>query len=203
MKKAVSLLVVLLLVIMLIPSANSFNSSAPQIFSSVLEQKVTGIEKIIPDPKQPLTSTPAMLYDRTATVAYADLHTNTTNYNPDYGNYAGLGGDCANFVSQCLIAGGINLWMGSDGNGYGLGFYTNQSGTLINCDNLAANLLNYQQTFFSFIESSGTPPANLTVGDVIIYGTAGGDLYRHAVIVVEGSGSNCKVDAHSSRIFGA
>ncbi|MDI6916818.1 MAG: amidase domain-containing protein [Thermoplasmatales archaeon] len=168
MKKAVSLLVVLLLVIMLIPSANSFNSSAPQIFSSVFEQK------------QPLTSTPVMLYDRTATVAYADLYWET--YNPDYGNYAGVGGDCANFVSQCLITGGISLWRGSDGNGYGLKLYANQSGTLINCDHLAANLNTYQRTFYSFIENC----------------TAGGDLYRHAVIVVEGNGSGCKVNAHSS-----
>lgn len=196
MKKAVSLLVVLLLIIMLIPSANNFNSSTPQIFSSVLEQKVTGIEKIIPDPKQPLTSTPAMLYDRTATVAYADLYWET--YNPDYGNYAGVGGDCANFVSQCLITGGISLWRGSDGTGYGLKLYANQSGTLINCDNLGTNLKNYQQTSYSFIENTGAPPDNLTVGDVIIYGTAGGDLYRHAVIVVEGNGSGCKVNAHSS-----
>ncbi|MDI6708253.1 MAG: glycosyl hydrolase family 18 protein [Candidatus Thermoplasmatota archaeon] len=142
----------------------------------------------------PLSDTP--YYDRIAARGYADLWWN--GYNPDYGNYAGMGGDCANFVSQCLIAGGISLWKGSDGNGAGLDYYTNQSGTLINCDDLAANLKTHQLTYYSFIENSGVPPDNLTVGDVIIYGTAGGDLYRHAVIVVEGNGSSCKVNAHSS-----
>jgi len=31
------------------------------------------------------------------------------NYNSKYYNYAKDGGDCANFVSQCLKAGGLNL----------------------------------------------------------------------------------------------
>ena len=30
-------------------------------------------------------------------------------YNSQYNNYNGQGGDCANFVSQCLIAGGQSL----------------------------------------------------------------------------------------------
>jgi hypothetical protein len=37
-----------------------------------------------------------------------------------YDNYTTLGGDCANFVSQCLIAGGLDLSTGTDGNGSGV-----------------------------------------------------------------------------------
>ena len=38
-------------------------------------------------------------------IEYARKHCNS--YNPKYKTYAGK--DCANFVSQCLIAGGLNL----------------------------------------------------------------------------------------------
>lgn len=34
---------------------------------------------------------------------------NTSDYNPAYNNYAGSGGDCANFVSQCIYAGGVPI----------------------------------------------------------------------------------------------
>ena len=33
----------------------------------------------------------------------------TSNYNPAYNNYVGKGGDCANFVSQCVYAGGVPI----------------------------------------------------------------------------------------------
>ena len=47
-------------------------------------------------------------YDRTKAYNYAKKHWN--NYNlSKYANYNSVGGDCANFVSQCLIAGGLNL----------------------------------------------------------------------------------------------
>ena len=46
-------------------------------------------------------------YNPDAAVAYARKY--CQHYNKQYGNYAKSGGDCANFVSQCLIAGGQNL----------------------------------------------------------------------------------------------
>lgn len=112
------------------------------------------------------------LYDRTGATGYADSYCN--NSNPDYHDYSGEGGDCANFVSQCLIAGGINLWKGSDGNGSGVGMDINRQGTLINCDYLSANLEYQQPTSCSYIEDTGVPPDNLTAGDVIIYGLGSG-----------------------------
>ena len=46
-------------------------------------------------------------YNPSAAVEYARKY--CQHYNPAYGNYAISGGDCANFVSQCLIAGGQSL----------------------------------------------------------------------------------------------
>lgn len=62
------------------------------------------------------------LYDRDAAVAYARQY--ALSYNPQYANYksstgAAGRGDCMNFVSQCLHAGGMPikqqgfLWYGA------------------------------------------------------------------------------------------
>lgn len=52
------------------------------------------------------------LYDRDAAVAYARQY--ALSYNPQYANYksstgAAGRGDCMNFVSQCLHAGGMQV----------------------------------------------------------------------------------------------
>jgi len=46
-------------------------------------------------------------FNNTATVIYAQKY--ALNYNPEYRDFTGQGGDCTNFVSQCLYAGGLNL----------------------------------------------------------------------------------------------
>lgn len=42
-------------------------------------------------------------------LSYSSSSSGTTSYNPKYKNWAGNGGDCANFVSQCLYAGGLTM----------------------------------------------------------------------------------------------
>lgn len=46
-------------------------------------------------------------YNAQAAVNYARKY--WSHYNSKYANYASKGGDCSNFVSQCLIAGGQSL----------------------------------------------------------------------------------------------
>lgn len=46
-------------------------------------------------------------FSNTAAVAYAQKY--ALNYNPEYRDFTDQGGDCTNFVSQCLHAGGLNL----------------------------------------------------------------------------------------------
>ena len=48
-----------------------------------------------------------MAYDREKAVAYA--HRWAYGRNPRYANFDGMGGDCTNFVSQCLAAGGCAM----------------------------------------------------------------------------------------------
>ena len=46
-------------------------------------------------------------YDPGSAVGYAMSYCDKRN--PDFNDYTGVGGDCANFVSQCLLAGGQDL----------------------------------------------------------------------------------------------
>ena len=46
-------------------------------------------------------------YSAKKAVAYANKYCDKRN--KEYHDYSNEGGDCANFVSQCLIAGGLNL----------------------------------------------------------------------------------------------
>ncbi len=62
-----------------------------------------------------------MKYDRNAAVAYAREF--AMSKNPDYYFFGGIGGDCTNFVSQCLHAGGFNM-IYDDIDGW---FYVNSS----------------------------------------------------------------------------
>ena len=49
----------------------------------------------------------SLSYDRNAAISYARKY--CSNYNSNYQNYQYDGGDCANFVSQCMIAGGMDF----------------------------------------------------------------------------------------------
>ena len=68
-------------------------------------------------------------YNAGNAIAYAKKY--CSNYNTAYNNYKGQGGDCANFVSQCLKAGGFNF----DGCGG-----KDNKGMIINCSNLRSCL---------------------------------------------------------------
>lgn len=110
----------------------------------------------------------------------------------DYADYSNVGGDCANFVSQCLIDGGMDLVQ--DGNipsGHiGIG------GTITWCDSLHAHLKNFQHAEVTFGENAGQAPFNLSPGDVVIFGRDD-DIYSHAAIVATGNGGNVLLAAHS------
>ena len=49
----------------------------------------------------------SLTYTPSKAVEYARKY--CKNYNKNYANYANQGGDCANFVSQCMIAGGMSF----------------------------------------------------------------------------------------------
>lgn len=57
------------------------------------------------------TKSRSSVFYATSAVAYAKKYYNT--YNTEYPNWTSYGGDCANFVSQCLVAGGLAMESGN------------------------------------------------------------------------------------------
>ncbi len=134
-------------------------------------------------------------YDRQAAYGYA--YKWWSGRNPHYNDYSSSGGDCANFGSQCLIAGGLSLWKGYDGNGGGV--YNNSNGTIPFCDYLHDNLVKYQNVKFAYVTSNNfSVPSWLEVGDIIIFGNASGDHWQHTTVVVYRNGNEVNVTAHST-----
>ena len=110
------------------------------------------------------TITPLASYNASAAVAYADKY--ALNYNPNYSNYNSVGGDCANFVSQCLYAGGLT--MANDWYWYS---YSNRSGSWTVVPNLKTAMVNrgYQAVYISSYGTSSF--SSFSAGDVIMFGS--------------------------------
>lgn len=100
----------------------------------------------------------AFAYNSTTAVAYAEQWWNGRN--PDYHDYSESGGDCANFVSQCLIAGGLDL------SGYG----TDSHGCLTTCTNLHSYLTNYPGVTWEIRFEADAEPTWFLPGDPAIFG---------------------------------
>jgi len=95
-------------------------------------------------------------YNRKSAVKYAKKWCN--KYNPKYKNYNPDGGDCANFVSQCLIAGGMNLVsMCGSGAAWGQGGTVPAVADMRNC---------FQKNGWS---SSSSVKSEFKMGDVVLY----------------------------------
>ncbi|MCX8173933.1 MAG: pre-peptidase C-terminal domain-containing protein [Thermoplasmata archaeon] len=143
-------------------------------------------------------------YLRERTAAYSDLYWD--NYNPDYADYSMYGGDCANFGSQSQISGGLSIWKGTDGKGYGV-IGADPYGTIPYVDNLHTHLVKQENVKFSYIvrgadgKWNGTIPGYMTVGDIILIGNADGDHWIHTLTIVEGSGANARVNAHTNNRY--
>jgi len=129
----------------------------------------------------------AYVWDHAAAVAYARTWCYSRN-TERYHDYSSQGGDCANFVSQCLIAGGLDLSTGVH----------DSWGCIPSCDNLNAFLKSLgveSQTLYP----SSTPkePIWFVAGDVAIFGR-GSDPWAHAVIAVSGDSAHwAGLDSHT------
>jgi hypothetical protein len=107
-------------------------------------------------------------YNPLKAIQYADQWWNKRN--PKFQSYGF--NDCANFVSQCLIAGGLNLRASSS---------ADKSGSLAQCTSLDAFLTNTLKATVWKTSSSSLAPTGLQPGDVAIFGNWLGQ--RHAVFV--------------------
>ena len=146
-------------------------------------------------------------YDRNKGVEYAYKHYKKINhtcgsgrnkctpygyYGNSFCNYPHGGGDCANFVSQCLIEGGHEILKGSPCKSFSCGV---QLGS--------RNLSKCLTQKFKWKRECGKkmpPPSYIQKGDVIIYHkTDCDDSKTHAMFVTVG-GKNAMVTGHSPEV---
>lgn len=107
-------------------------------------------------------------YNRNAAVNYANTWCNKRN--PQYKKYTDKRGDCANFVSQCLIAGGLNLRDPCNPEGNGL----NGGPTY----RRVRDLINYLECFAREDESGNC----VRIGDIVVWYRADGTPYHVGII---------------------
>ncbi len=118
-----------------------------------------------------------MFYRRDRALAYA--HRWAMKRNPDYYNFDGMGGDCTNFVSQCLYAGCGVMNYTED---YGWYFLSDE-------DRAAAwYAVEYLYTFLTTNKQAGPygrvcPIREARAGDIIQL-SYNGTLFRHSMIIV-------------------
>lgn len=181
-----------------IPSGDTPEEQGDSLF-----QKIGELEK--PEPEGPFTTfqdalsscfTPLSTmfslrtlnytYSYTDAVAYAQRY--ATSYNPAYENYNSIGGDCANFVSQCLYAGGLPMtdkW-----------YYRNGSRT--GSWSLADGLFKYvsENCGTAIVNSDpGQVVGNVTAGNPVFYYSSSKGRYSHTAICVGVNASGVPVVA--------
>ena len=102
------------------------------------------------------------------------------------------GKDCAAFVSQCLIYGGLDLSKGTNGNGA----YVKSDKVIAGAAELVLHLEKYQQTNFDEKIHYGLV-ANFDLGDPAFMGD-NASYKRHSTICSSINGSNNKFSAHDA-----
>lgn len=116
----------------------------------------------------PASCVSAGTYNPLKAVHYADQWWNKRN--PKFQNYGS--NDCANYVSQCLIAGGLNLRVSTS---------ADKSGSIPQATSLDAYLTNTLKATVWKTSPLAHPPTALQPGDVAIFGNWLG--LTHAVFV--------------------
>ncbi|MDP4117786.1 MAG: amidase domain-containing protein [Bacillota bacterium] len=137
-------------------------------------------------------------YDRIAAVEYARKW--AFSRNPDYIDFHGLGGDCTNFVSQCLYAGG------------GVMNFTPIFGWYyISSYNRTASWTGVEYFYNFMVNNEGAGPYatetdqyGMEIGDVIQLEGEGLDIFTHTLLVtrvVETPEIHILVSAHTNDAF--
>lgn len=135
-----------------------------------------------------------MAYNREAAVAYA--HQWAYSRNPRYLNFQGIGGDCTNFVSQCLYAGGAVM------------NYTKTFGWYYISSNNRAPAWTGVQYLYNFLMRKNMTKGpygkevdmeEIEPGDIIQLSS--GDIFHHTLFVVRAEGKktadNILIATHS------
>lgn len=153
----------------------------------------------------------AHAYNGQAAAAYADQY--WSSYNPQWPSFANRGGDCTNFVSQALHAGGIGMRMSPPYTGYAAWYMiqsrknawswsTSWVSAQDNSVFLTANLLGVTKVQdVTGVTSGQIVPSNASQGDVVLYDWTDDGTFDHEAIIATADGQT--VDAHTNNRYHA
>jgi hypothetical protein len=164
------------------------------------------------------TASAAVAYDRASAATYADTY--WQSYNPAWPSFAKKGGDCTNFVSQALYAGGIAMrpspLYAGDAAWYMLqskGRRWSNSLSWINVQSQRAFLQSLGATevaSYYGVAPGALVASNAAQGDVVLYDWDNDGVYDHDSIVVASDDLNPGgtpnwdlVDAHTNNRYHA
>ena len=135
-----------------------------------------------------------IVYDRTQAVSYAEKW--AFGRNPRYYNFDDLGGDCTNFISQCIYA-GCNVMNFTPDTGW---YYSD-------INNRAAAWTGVEFLYRFLTNNNGAGPyaepaplSDVNIGDVIQLGASKGEFY-HSCLVVGFAKRIPLVAAHTNNAF--
>ena len=131
-----------------------------------------------------------LIYNREAAVVYARQW--ATGRNPRYYDFTGIGGDCTNFVSQCIYAGAGVMNYTPDTGWYYISLY-DRAAAWTGVEYLYNFLINNQSVGPYATE---TTENEILPGDVIQLGDRYGDFY-HSLFVMQSS-PRILVSAHTN-----
>lgn len=115
--------------------------------------------------------------------------------NPAFYDFDGLGGDCTNFISQCILAAGSPM------------NYTKDTGWYyVSLSNRAAAWTGVEFFYRFMMNNTGVGPfgrevplADIRVGDVVQLGTE--DRFYHSLLVVDMRAGQPCVAAHTADVY--
>ena len=135
-------------------------------------------------------------YNQMAVIAYADKYWD--DYNSAYKNYNSVGGDCANFVSQCIYAGGMPQVKGDTSSADA--WWYNGKGSIG-----ASSSWIYCPTFVKFFSQHGNyimnPKASqIFPGSPVVYKKSG-TFYHATICVGYNSAGTPVISAHNNNRY--
>lgn len=159
-------------------------------------------------------------YNGAAAAAYADTY--WQNYNPAWPSFANQGGDCTNFVSQALYAGGISMRLSPPYSGNAAWYMLKNkhhgwswAAPWVNAQDQSIFALQHlpgvtQVASYYGIAPGQTVADNASQGDIVLYDFNNDGVYDHEAIVTASDGTNPDgsvnwdlVDAHTNNRYHA
>lgn len=158
--------------------------------SDILEENADKAAELYTSPLNAAVTRATSGYNNTAAISYALKYAITPN--SAYADFTGSGGDCTNFISQCLYAGGIKQHTGTAYSGT-CWFYktsTNRSSSWTG----ASEFQSYVTGSSSKIDISSSNWSSVVPGDIIQLVTSTNSAYHSLFVSGFVNGSNGRSD---------